>query len=391
MEKPDPPLRKRSVADRRDWWLQNSGATGGQRRFFEATGAELELADLLVENAVGWMPVPLGVASGFVINGRNYEVPLATEEPSVIAAASYGASLAARAGGFRAGAADPVMRAQVFLENPAPDAEARFETHRAALEAEAKAHLSSMERRGGGLRAISLARLADLDVAVVRFDVDVRDALGANLLNTLAEALVPTLESGLGGRKLLAILSNDASLRPAWAEVEFPVEALGKPGIPGHEMARRMALASAVAQADPQRAVTHNKGIMNGISALALATGNDTRALEAAVHSFAASGGAYRGMSRWTVDHGTLRGRLDIPLALATVGGSVGTHPTAQMALQVLGSPGAKELCAVAASVGLAQNFAALFALTGEGIQRGHMALHERRQMWLERHQGGNE
>lgn len=382
MDKPDPPLRKRPVADRRAWWLEASSATAGQRRFFEASGADLELADLLVENAVGWMPVPLGVASGLVVNGISYEVPLATEEPSVVAAVSYAASIAARVGGFRAGASDPVMRAQVFLEGAAPDAEDRLEAHRADLEAGARAHLASMERRGGGLRALSLGRLEGLDLVVVRLDVDVRDAMGANLLNTLAEALTPPLEKALGGKKLLAILSNDASLRPAWAEVSLPVSALAKPGFEGPEMARRIALASAVAQADPQRAVTHNKGIMNGVTALALATANDTRALEAAVHSFASRTGTYRGLSRWIVENDRLIGRIDLPLALATVGGSAGLHPTARMALQLLGNPGSPSLCALAAALGLAQNFAALFALAGEGIQKGHMALHDRRRTW---------
>ncbi len=370
MEKPSPPLRKRPVVDRRAWWLSASSATEAQTRFFEGTGADLELADTLVENAVGWMPIPLGVASGLLVNGINYEVPLATEEPSVIAAVSYAASVAARTGGFTAGAAAPIMRAQVFLEHPGAEAAARLEASRTALEAEARTHLASMERRGGGLRGLSLAHLTDLDVLVVRLDVDVRDAMGANLLNTLAEAMTPSLEKALGGKKLLAILSNDASLRPAWAEVKLSVDP---------ERARRIALASAVAQADPQRAVTHNKGIMNGITALALATGNDTRALEAAVHSFAASSGTYRGLSRWTVEGEFLKGRLEIPLALATVGGSVGIHPTARMALQLLGSPDSPTLCSVAAALGLAQNFAALNALTGEGIQKGHMALHQRR------------
>ena len=320
------------------------------------------------------MPLPLGIASGLVVNGTSYEVPLVTEEPSVIAAVSYAASIAAKTGGFRAGAGAPVMRAQVFLEGAAPDAETRLEAHRTALEAEARSHLASMERRGGGLRGLSLCRLAGLAVAVVRLDVDVRDALGANLLNTLAEALTPSLENSLGGKKLMAILSNDASLRPAWAEVTLTVEP---------ERARRIALASQVAQTDPQRAVTHNKGIMNGITALALATANDTRALEAAVHSFAASSGAYRGLSRWTAEGDQLHGRLDLPLALATVGGSISVHPTAGMALQLLGNPDSPSLCALAAALGLAQNFAALNALTGDGIQRGHMALHQRRNAWL--------
>ena len=389
MEKPHPPLRKRSPDERRAWWLEASKSTPSQERFFQGSGADVDLADLLVENAVGWMPLPLGVASGLIVNDTSYEVPLATEEPSVVAAVSYAASLASRWGGFSAGAGAPVMRAQVFLENPAPDVEARLETHRQALEQEARGHLVSMERRGGGLRGLSLTRLEGLEVAVVRLDVDVRDAMGANLLNTLAEALVPSLERALGGKKLLAILSNDASLRPAWAEVRLPVTALAKPGFDGPEMARRVALASSVAQADPQRAVTHNKGIMNGITALALATANDTRALEAAVHSFAGRGGQYRGLSQWTVEGEFLKGRIDIPLALATVGGSVSIHPTAQMALQLLGHPDSPTLCSLAAALGLAQNFAALFALTGEGIQRGHMALHQRRTEWQQRQNGG--
>jgi hydroxymethylglutaryl-CoA reductase len=303
---------------------------------------------------------------------------------------SYAASVAARFGGFTAGASAPVMRAQVFLEGPAADVQARLEAGREALEAEARTHLASMERRGGGLRGLTLVRLEGLDVIVVRIDVDVRDAMGANLLNTLAEALSPSLERVLGGKKLLAILSNDASLRPAWATVRLPVSALGKSGYPGVEMARRIALASAVAMADPQRAVTHNKGIMNGVSALALATANDTRALEAAVHSFASARGTYQPLSRWSVDGEHLEGRIDLPLALATVGGSVGIHPTARMALQLLGSPDSPTLCGIAAALGLAQNFAALFALTGEGIQKGHMTLHDRRAAWLAAQNGAH-
>jgi hydroxymethylglutaryl-CoA reductase len=386
LDKPDPPLRKRPLDERRRWWLESSQATAPQRRFFEQP--DIELADLLVENAVGWLPVPLGVISGLVVNGTSYEVPAATEEPSVIAAASYAASIAAKAGGFRAGAADPVMRAQIFLEDIADDAENRLEAARPSLETQAREHLASMERRGGGLRGLSLARL-EPGLAVVRVDVDVRDAMGANVLNTLAETLSPALERTLGGAKLMAILSNDASLRPAWAEVSLPFDLLSKttirPELTGPEMARRIAQASKLAQLDPQRAVTHNKGIMNGVTALALATANDTRALEAGVHSWAASSGAYRGLSRWTVDGDHLTGRIDLPLALATVGGSIGVHPTAQMALQLLGSPDSPTLCSIAAALGLAQNFAALFALTGEGIQKGHMNLHDRRAAWLKR------
>jgi len=385
MDKPDPPLRKRTLEERREWWRHNAEATPRQSAFFDAP--DPELADILVENAVGWLPVPLGVVSGLTVNGVRYEVPVATEEPSVIAAASYAASIAARGGGFRAGASDPVMRAQVFLEG-ADDAETRFAALRPELEAQAREHLTSMERRGGGLRALSLARL-DAGLAVVRVDVDVRDAMGANRLNTLAETLSPTLERGLGATKLMAILSNDASLRPAWAEVALPVSLLSKtalrPELTGGEMARRIAVASRLAQLDPQRAVTHNKGIMNGVTGLALATANDTRALEAAVHAGAGASGAYRGLSQWRVANDVLIGRIDLALALATVGGSTGIHPTARMALNLLGNPDSPTLCGIAAALGLAQNFAALFALTGEGIQKGHMDLHHRRAAWDER------
>lgn len=380
MDKPDPPLRKRSLEERRRWWLDSSQASPTQKEFFAHPA--VELADKFIENAVGWMPVPLGVVSGLVVNGVSREVPLATEEPSVIAAASYAASLAARAGGFAAGADDPVMRAQVFLEGAHPDAEMRLEAHRAELEAHARGLLESMEQRGGGLRGLSLAWLED-GLAVVRIDVDVRDALGANRLNSLAEAMSAPLAGALGGAKLMAILSNDASLRPAWAEVRLPFTLLSKTHIraelTGTEMARRVAAGSRLAQLDPQRAVTHNKGIMNGISGLALATANDTRALEAAVHAAASASGQYRGLSRWTVDGEVLVGRIEIPLALATVGGAATTHPAARMALQLLGDPDSPTLCAIAAALGLAQNFAALFALTGEGIQKGHMKLHARR------------
>lgn len=389
MDKPDPPLRKRTVADRRQWWLEASASRPEQRSFFKGFEAHTDLADILVENAVGWMPIPLGVASGLMVNGLRYEVPLATEEPSVIAAVSYAASITGRFGGFRAGAAEPVMRATVYLENPAVDAPARLETNRAELEQSARKLLSSMEKRGGGLRNLSWQSLEGLNVGTVCWDVDVRDAMGANLLNTLAETLTPRLEELLGGKKILAILSNDAFLRPAWAETEIPVSALAKAGFSGIEIAQRIALASSIAQQDPQRAVTHNKGIMNGVSALALATANDTRALEAAVHKAAGKSGAYRGLSQWTVVGEALRGRIEIPLALATVGGSVTIHPMAQQALQLLGGPSSPELCAIAAALGLAQNFAALLALTSEGIQRGHMNLHDRRKTWMEQFPSG--
>jgi hydroxymethylglutaryl-CoA reductase len=363
--------------------LDASNADADARTFLNGQDGALGLADTLVENCVGWFPVPVGIVSGLVVNGVSHEVPLATEEPSVIAAASYASRLLSRSGGLHAFAAEPVMRSQVFLEAPFANAEERLQSHRDELQGAARHHLLSMEQRGGGLRGLSLKRLTELNTVVVNLDVDVRDAMGANLLNTLAEGLTPLLENLLGGKKILAILSNDASARVATARFRIPVQALAKPGFTGSEMARRIVLAAALAQADPQRAVTHNKGIMNGVSALALATGNDTRALEAGVHSWAGRNGVYRGLSTYRVDSTTegswLEGTLEIPLALATVGGSTAAHPQARLHLGLLQVDSSRQLCEVAAALGLAQNFAALFALAGEGIQRGHMSLHERR------------
>jgi len=379
VDKPQPPLRKRSIQERRTWWTKTVAPDQQQAEFWTQTGFGLNLADTLVENAVGWMPTPLGIVSGLVVNDHSYEVPLATEEPSVIAAANFAASLTARAGGFRAGASPPLMKAQVFLESTKNDAENALELERSALETAIRSSLQSLESRGGGLRNLSWSRLKEPALLTVTIDVDVRDAMGANKLNTLAEFLSPLLEAITQGRKLMAILSNEGSRRTAWSEVCLPFSLVARGTIDGQEMARRVALASQLAQHDPARAVTHNKGVMNGISALALATANDTRAIEAAAHHYASRTGKYQGLSHWECGGEFLKGRLEIPTMFAAVGGTVGVHPTAQMALSLLEKPTAPELGMIAASLGLAQNLAALLALTGEGIQRGHMSLHDRR------------
>lgn len=214
------------------------------------------------------------------------------------------------------------------------------------------------------------------------FDLDVRDALGANLVNTVGELLRPVAEQISGGTCLMSILTNASEQRLATAEFRVPVRTLARAGFSGEEMARRVVKAASIAQVDTERAVTHNKGIMNGITALALATGNDTRALEAAVHRYAAKDGRYRALSTYKVVEDQLYGAFSAPIALATVGGATDVHPCCQAALRLLGSPGAAELAAIAASLGLAQNFAALHALCAEGIQRGHMNLHASRMAW---------
>ena len=346
-----------------------------------ADGAFADLADVMVESSVGVMPVPMGVAAGFIIDGETYDVPLATEEPSVVAAATYAARIVSRAGGFVTGADAPVMTAQVFLEEVDEEGFASLaNAHaRARLEACAREELSRMERRGGGFRELHLERGPQPGVAKLEIDVDVQNAMGANLLNTMAERVKTEAERMSGARGLMAVLTNAARKRRARAEFSVPTARLARAGLSGEEAARRIARATRVASADENRAVTHNKGIMNGVTALALATANDTRAIEAAAHAWAARDGAYRSLTSYRVEGDELKGRIDLPLAFATVGGAVSFHPSAQRSLALLGNPDAPTLSRIAAAVGLAQNFAAVYALVTEGIQHGHMRLHAAR------------
>jgi hydroxymethylglutaryl-CoA reductase len=337
---------------------------------------------------VGSLPVPLGLAAGFLVDGRELAVPMAVEEPSVIAAASFAARLIRRGGGFTTWATEPVMRAQVFLENVPPGGELRVAPREAELRERLDVLQASLRARGGGYCGLEVARLPETGLVRVDLLVDVRDAMGANILNTAAEHLRPRLEELTGGKALLGVLSNAARERRAGARFALPVELLpvreaggagGKPGPRGEEAARRVVLAAELAREDPSRAVTHNKGIMNGISALALATMNDTRAIEAAAHAWAARDGSYRGLSRYACDGQTLEGSLELPLPFASVGGAVGFHPASRLALAVLGHPDGPGLARIAAALGLAQNLAALLALVTGGIQRGHMKLHAAR------------
>jgi hydroxymethylglutaryl-CoA reductase len=345
----------------------------------------IDLADIMVESAVGCVAVPLGVANGFLIDGQEVAIPMAVEEPSVIAAARFAARLTRRDGGFTTWGTPPVMIAQVFLEGVTEEGFRRLAACEPRVRERLDIELASLVRRGGGCRGMECARLEPSGIVKAEIHIDVRDALGANRLNTAAEGLRPLLEGESGGRTLMAILSNDARERRAGARFAIPVERLSAglpPGMSPAEAARRVAAASVVAQEDPARAVTHNKGIMNGIASLALATMNDTRAVEAAAHAWASRGGRCRGLSTFAVEGGTLRGELELPLALATVGGSVDLHPAALASLRVLGGPDAPRLARIAAALGLAQNFAALLALVTNGIQKGHMRYHAARLAW---------
>lgn len=357
-----------------------AAAVGGELPAALCGDAETNaLADLLVENAVGAFPLPLGLATGFRVDGEELIVPLATEEASVVAAASYAARLlgGADGAGIRTAADPPIATVQLFLEQTRPDAEAAVAAAEAEIAALVDGAVATLAARGGGFRGLSAARRGA--ALKVEIDLDVRDAMGANKVNTAGEAARPLLERLTGGRLLMAIVTNASRRALVRAAAQTPCARLARAGYSGAEVAQRMVRAAAVAAADHDRAVTHNKGVLNGIAALAQATGNDTRAVEAAAHGWAASGGGYAPLTRYHVAGGALHCRLECPLPLGTVGGAVGLHPVSRLALRILGNPDSRRLAAIGAAVGLAQNFAALRALVTEGIQHGHMRLHAER------------
>jgi len=370
-------FRKLPIAERREALRAALKLSGEEINALRAD--RLELADVMIESAVGYLPVPFGIATGFLVDGESYDIPMAVEEPSVVAAATYAAGLISAAGGFSTWANDPVMTAQIFLEEVPDGREAEIFRRESELRAELETTLASMQARGGGYRDLSIQRLLESGIVRVHLHIDVRDVMGANILNTAAERARELLEEMSGGRALMCILSNDAGRRRAGASFRLPTARLARGSLTGEEAAGRIERASLLAQEDPSRAITHNKGVMNGISSLALATGNDTRGVEAAVHYWACRNGRYRGVTSFVSRNGFLEGSIEVPLALATVGGSVGLHPASALALRLLKNPDSPKLCRIAAALGLAQNFAALFALVTEGIQRGHMRHHSAR------------
>lgn len=352
-----------------------AGLTPQEAKAFEA-GIPWELATSLIENVVGIHALPLGIATNFVLNRREVLVPMCVEESSVVAAASHAAKIARAHGGFTTEASAPIMMAQVQLLAVADMARAEQAIQAALpkLKAMANDPGSSIVRQGGGLQGIETRRLdtGRGPMLIVHLLVDVRDAMGANVVNGMAEGLAPVLAELSGGRANLRILTNLADKRLVKARAVFDQEELG-----GARVVENMLDAWAFADADPYRAATHNKGIMNGVDAVVVATGNDWRATEAGAHAYAARTGRYRSLSRfWKRPDGHLEGELEMPLALGTVGGVTKVHPAAQASLKLLGNPTAQGLAEVAAAVGLAQNVAALRALSDEGIQKGHMALH---------------
>ncbi|MCY0999372.1 hydroxymethylglutaryl-CoA reductase, degradative [Myxococcus sp. MISCRS1] len=349
-------------------------------------GLGAQKAYSMVENALGYFSLPLGLGLNLQVNGRAYVAPMVIEEASVIAAVSFAAKLVGSAGGFVAGAEPSLMVGQVQLTRygDPESARARILAARSELLELANALQPQLVRRGGGAKDLEV-RLIDAPegplgepLLVVHFHIDTQEAMGANLINTMMEGVAPRIEALTGGRVFLRILSNLADRRLARSRCVIPEELLADYGLPGADIAEGIVQASRFAQADPYRAATHNKGIMNGIDAIALATGQDWRAIEAGAHAYAARTGRYLPLSTWRREDGNLVGEIELPLALGTVGGPLLVHPGVKAAFKVLGHPGVRELACLFASVGLAQNLAAVRALGSVGIQKGHMALHAR-------------
>jgi hydroxymethylglutaryl-CoA reductase len=350
-----------------------------RRSLAGAEPLDVDTADSMIENAVGVFGLPLGIAANFLINGRDYFVPMVTEEPSVVAAASNAARLVRAGGGFSAEASASLMIGQIQLIDvvDVAAAVARLQGESKRLLELARGLQPRMVARGGGAREIEVEAAGDGSVAV-HVIADVGDAMGANAINTLVEGLAPEISAISGGNVNLRILSNLSDRRLARARAAIPFEALSIDGMPGETVARRIESASNFAAVSPHRAATHNKGVMNGIDAVAIATGNDWRAIEAGAHAYAAREGRYGPLAVWKVEGAALVGALELPLAVGTVGDRIRLNPRAQLSLRVLSVQSARELAAVMAAVGLGQNLAALRALATEGIQRGHMELHGR-------------
>ncbi|MBI5513203.1 MAG: hydroxymethylglutaryl-CoA reductase, degradative [Deltaproteobacteria bacterium] len=366
--------RRRAVAEASDLDLVELARTVGHG------GLDVATADKTVENVLGTYALPLAVGLNVRMNRRDYLVPMVVEEPSVVAAASNAARMIREGGGFEVTWDEPVMIAQVqFWDVPdAALAAARVWGARAELLRLADRATPSLVERGGGARDVEVRDLGE-GLLVVHVLVDVRDAMGANLVNTVAEALAPTLAALTGGRTGLRILSNLCDRRCVRVSARVPAAALATEDTAGELVRDGVVLASRFAERDPYRAATHNKGIMNGVDAVVLATGNDWRAVEAGAHAWAARSGRYAPLAVWRRgDDGDLHGELALPLALGVVGGTLRVHPGARLALRLLAVDSAQELAGVAASVGLASNLAALRALSTCGIQKGHMALHAR-------------
>lgn len=374
-----PGLYKLPVADRVKFVKEFAGLTDEEIKPLLTPGAlNLDLANRMIENVVGVMPIPLGIATNFLINGKDRLVPMAIEEPSVVAAASNAARMTRPTGGFHTNSTEPVMIGQIQIVNAPDPYSARFEI--LAQKEKILTHANKQDpvllSLNGGARELQV-RIIETEMGkmvIAELLVDCRDAMGANAVNTMVEAVAPIVEELSGGRVYLRIISNLAEKRLARAKATFSKEMLG-----GEDVVTGIVNAYAFAASDPFRCATHNKGIMNGVTAVVLATGNDTRAIEAGAHAYAARSGHYTSLSTWEkTPSGDLVGTLEMPMAVGIVGGATASNPIAKLAVKILGVKTARELGEIICATGLAQNLAALRALSAEGIQRGHMGLHAR-------------
>ena len=361
-----------SPEERLDNVAEHSGLSGEEKAIIRGEkGFSVQTADQMVENVIGYMPIPLGVAANFKVDGRDIFVPMATEEPSVIAAASNAARLAYDTGGFTTSFSGPIMIGQVHvtqLSHPYAAMAKIYENKEAILNKCNQQDPTLISLGGGALDLeVRVVKTLSEKVLVIHLFVDTRDAMGANAVNTMNEAVAPLIEKITGGKVVLRILSNLADKRIARARAVFE-----SPFGNDKEMLHRFISAYELAAADPYRAATHNKGIMNGVSAVVLATGNDTRAVEAGAHAYAARFGRYTTLTHYELgENRTIIGTIELPLAVGLVGGATKSHPVARTAIKMLGVKTSRELAGIIAAVGLAQNFAALRALASEGIQKG--------------------
>jgi hydroxymethylglutaryl-CoA reductase len=353
--------------------------TEKEEKILQSTGAlDMEIADRMIENVVGTFPLPLGIAMNFLINNKEYMIPMAIEEPSVVAAATYAAKMARKKGGFFTSSTDPIMIGQIQAVEIMDPYAAKMKILAAKKEILQKANDQDpiLVSVGGGAKDLEV-KVIDTStgpMVITELQIDCRDAMGANAVNTMAEAVAPMIERITSGRVYLRIISNLAVKRLARAYVVIEKEAVG-----GEEIVDGIVEAYNFAASDPYRAATHNKGILNGIIGVVLATGNDHRAIEAGAHAYAVKNGQYGTISYWEKNkEGDLVGSIELPMAVGLIGGATKVHPTAKVAIKILGVKSANELGEVMAAVGLAQNLGALRALTHEGIQRGHMSLHAR-------------
>ncbi|HCA5188313.1 TPA: hydroxymethylglutaryl-CoA reductase, degradative [Acinetobacter baumannii] len=380
-----PNFRKLTVSERLKEVSKIAGLNAQQQQLLENDGAlACDLANGMIENVIGKFELPFGVAANFQINGKDHLIPMVVEEPSVVAAASYMAKIVRENGGFRTSSTEPLMRAQVQILGieSAKKAKEILLANKQEIIQLANSKDKFLISLGGGCKDIEVHLFESTKVgpmAVMHLIVNVCDAMGANTVNTMAETVTPLVEKLTGGQVRLRILSNLADLRLVQAELTVRPDQLKQESLSGEDVIDRMLEAYEFAVIDPYRAATHNKGIMNGIDPVIVATGNDWRAIEAGAHVYAVKQGQYTSLTTWEKDsQGNLVGRIELPMAVGLVGGATKTHPLAKLSIQMLNIESASELGEVIAAVGLAQNMAAIRALATEGIQRGHMALHAR-------------